>query len=54
MKDNRGRKLTRMQKVLLGEKHPRMKAECWLCVLDNGDAFTLRNKRTGALKVVGY
>ncbi|MGN0163414.1 MAG: DUF6906 family protein [Candidatus Ornithomonoglobus sp.] len=54
MKDARGRKLTRKQKIIMSEKVPNLRADNWLCIEDNHLFFKIQHRLTKSVKTIGY
>ena len=44
MKDKRGRRLTRRQKIIISKVDKRINPDNWLCTEDNQDFFIIRDK----------
>ena len=61
MRDKRGKKLTRKQKILLAEVAPKLLPCNWLCVEDTSDDpnnaephIVIKNKSTGTVRKYFY
>lgn len=54
MKDERGRRLTRKQKILLAKQPRKLNPANWLCVSDDGHLLEIRHRTSGRVAYIPY
>ncbi len=54
MKDNRGRRLTRKQKVSMEASSQKLNIKNWVCIADDAEAFTIRHIVSGNVRQIKY
>ena len=54
MKDDRGRKLTRRQKIILSSQVRKLNPQNWVCVSDDGKVLEVRHRISGRIASIRY
>ena len=54
MRDERGRRLTRKQKILLANQPRQLNIKNWLCVSDDGKTLVILHKVSGRTAYIRY
>ena len=54
MNDERGRRLTRKQKIIISSQPRKLNADNWLCLADDGKKLTIRHKISGRIAYINY